>query len=140
VDSYYKCATEFCSWLKELNQINEDNAPVLLVKIMALYNASAELSYPEAITDSVVPYKRERLMLSCNKDLYWEVYDPFILEEAVCGNVIDDLSDIYNDILQGIYLYECGLTEEAAWFWKWNFENHWKYHATDVMRALCRFE
>ena len=140
MDSYYTLATEFCSWLKELNLINENNATVLLAKLMAIYIASTELSYPEDITDRVTPYKSEKLMLSCDRDLYWEIYDPFVLEEAVCGSVIDDLTDIYNDILQGTYLYECGLIDEAAWFWKWNFENHWKYHATDAMRALCRFE
>ena len=138
MDSYYTTATAFCSWLKQLDYINEENAECLIVKIMELYAASSSLTYPEIFTDTKTPSTKEALTLSCATNLYWEIFDPFILDEPVCGNLLDDLFDIYNDLLQGIYLYEQGKSDEAIWCWKWNFDNHWKYHATDAIRALCR--
>ena len=141
MDSYYWTVKEFCTWLKQLVCINEDNAETIVTKIMTVYIATTELTYSEPVSGALTCFKKEMLPLACEKfSLYWEVFDPYNLDEAVCGSLIDDLSDIYNDIQQGVYLYECGKKEDAVWCWKWSFENHWKYHATDAIRALCRID
>ena len=139
MDDYYMAVRAFCIWLKQLLYINEDNAETIIAKIMTVYIASTELIYPEASSENTCHYIKEWLPVTCEKfSLYWEIFDPYKLEEAVCGSLLDDLSDIYNDIQEGIYLYECGKKDDAVWCWKWSFENHWKYHATDAIRALCR--
>ena len=139
MDIYYMQVKEFCFWLTQLTYINEENAETLTTKIMKIFIASTELEYPETITQCVQYHKKDTLPITCGEfSLYWEVYDPFNLDEAVCGSLIDDLSDIYNEIQAGICMYECGKNEDAIWQWKWSFENHWKYHATDAIRALSR--
>ena len=139
MDGYYAMVKEFISWLKHLEKINEENAEIIITKIMTVYIASTELIYPETVSEKDCNYKTEALSIACKKySFYWEIFDPYSLDEAVCGSLIDDLSDIYNDIQEGVYLYECGMKADAVWRWKWNFENHWKYHATDAIRALCR--
>jgi hypothetical protein len=50
--------------------------------------------------------------------------------------VWDDLGDLYHDLLDGLKAYELGTDQaraEAAFRWRWGFENHWGEH---LFRAL----
>ena len=106
MDSYYTTVKEFSSWLKQLVNINEDNAETIITKIMTVYIASSELEYPETVSENACDYKSEILSIASEKfSFYWEIFDPYSLDEAVCGSLIDDLSDIYNDIQEGVYIY-----------------------------------
>jgi hypothetical protein len=64
------------------------------------------------------------------------VLDPFEFEEPVCGDLRDDLQDIYDDLRTGIREYEAGRKNNAIWDWKFGVDNHWGQHAVDAIRAL----
>ena len=137
MSKYYTQAINFCNWVKNLKEITLDNAESVAVRIMEIYIASTKLKYPEDIGETSGKPKREFLSLSAEQyNAYWEIFNPYVCDEPVCGCLVDDINDIYNDIKEGILLYEQNLLAEAYWHWKWNFDNHWKHHAADAIRAL----
>ena len=137
MSEYYTQAISFCNWAKNIKEITSDNAETVAVKIMELYIASAKLKYPEDIGEATISAEREFITFSAGQfNVYWEFFNPYICDEPVCGCLVDDINDIYNDIREGICSYEQGLLDEAVWIWKWNFDNHWKHHAADAIRAL----
>jgi hypothetical protein len=69
-------------------------------------------------------------------DTYWEVFNPYHLEEPVGASLSDDILDIYKDAKKGILLYEKNEHIEGIWEWKFGFEIHWGSHAVDAIRAL----
>jgi hypothetical protein len=71
-------------------------------------------------------------------DYYFEVFDPYKLEEPVTGHLSDDIFDIYRDLKRGLVAYNRGETGAAVWEWRFHFEIHWGDHAVDALRALQR--
>lgn len=71
-------------------------------------------------------------------NFYREVFDPAIegKEEPVAGDVADDLSDIYSDLIKGLWLLDHGHAVAAVWTWKLSFAGHWGRHAVSALRAL----
>lgn len=76
---------------------------------------------------------------------YWAYFDPSeppnSHEEAVFGNLADDLADIYRDIKPGLRAWETGVDAYLAsivFDWKLGFGSHWGLHAVGAMRALHR--
>jgi hypothetical protein len=51
----------------------------------------------------------------------------------------DDLADIYRDLRYGLDLWQLGKAEsmaEAAWQWRWGYENHWGQHLLRAMMTV----
>ena len=74
---------------------------------------------------------------------YWEVFDPtnHLDTEAVCGDLIDDIGDIYKDIKKAVLTYETGTEaakQDAAWQLHFGFHHHWGDHCIDALRA-CHY-
>lgn len=67
---------------------------------------------------------------------YWEIYDPKRPDEAVCGNLVDDLADVASDLQRGIEDYDSGNGASAAFVWKLGLNHHWGKHVVDALRAL----
>ena len=67
---------------------------------------------------------------------YWEVFDPFVEEEPVCGDLLDDLSDIREDLLEGVCEYEAGLINNAVFEWKLLHHAHFGNHMVSAIKAL----
>lgn len=67
---------------------------------------------------------------------YREIFDPFEIEEPLTGSLVDDLADIYGDLMQGLWLHEHGHREAAAWQWRFSFDAHWGEHLTSAQRAV----
>lgn len=72
------------------------------------------------------------------KDDYYEVFDPYVLDEPVGGSMSDDLLDVYRDVRRGLTLWVASHTTEAIWEWRFSFDAHWGDHAVDALRALHR--
>ena len=134
---YYDEAVAFCSWAEQLASISAENATEIILEIMKMYSLSSSLTLPEATEDQALEYEQVILPFTTTQsDGYWEIFDPFICDEPVCGSLRDDICSIYNDIRKGNLFYEAGYPLDAQWEWKWSFENHWRYHAVDAIRAL----
>ena len=67
---------------------------------------------------------------------YWQLFDPYVLEEPVGGDVQEDLSEIYDDIMDGIYEFERGNINNAVWEWSFGLYNHWGRHLIHALSAL----
>ena len=134
--AFYEHANRFCSFLETLGELNQNSCRQLAIGLSEIFGLALQL--PDIEPNSELASKKElkRLSVKFGKyDSYWEIYDPFNLEEAVCGSLYDDISDIYKELYIGITLYPQDINE-AIWHWKWSFENHWSYHAVDSLRVL----
>lgn len=80
-----------------------------------------------------------------NQNLYyWHVFDP--TDEAdtkpVCGDLLDDISDIYKDLKYSISTFDIGTDESrenAIWQLKFDFETHWGNHCINALYAVHYF-
>lgn len=72
-------------------------------------------------------------------EVYWEVFDPYVDEAPVAGELSDDLLDVYFDVKRGLDLWQSNAPRTAAiWQWRFDFDHHWGDHAVDALRALHR--
>lgn len=75
---------------------------------------------------------------------YWVVFDPTDHNDtaSVCGDLIDDLGDIYKDLktfLTGFGDKEDDVKQNALWHLKWSFDNHWNDHCLNAIYAVHYF-
>jgi len=73
--------------------------------------------------------------------IYYEVFDPFHPEEdePTQGWLVDDLTDIYREIKNGILKIENGnpkYIEDGIWDIIFGRNSHWGNHAINALRAL----
>ena len=57
-------------------------------------------------------------------------------EQHLVGDVIDDVSDVWRDVRQGLDAHREGKRDEACWIWKFTFRSHWGEHAVEALRVL----
>ncbi len=94
----------------------------------------------------MTPEKRSaiaRNLSSLPFQYYWEIFTPSDLDgdkEPVCGDLFDDFQDIYGDLSTGLWLYDRGHVETAAFTWNLMFGVHWGRHAVSAMHALHSFD
>lgn len=72
------------------------------------------------------------------RDMYLEVFDPYVEDAPVRGSLSDDVLDIYRDVRAGLDLLDDGHVDGAVWHWRFTLRIHWGAHAVDAMRALQR--
>ena len=61
--------------------------------------------------------------------------------ESSYTDLIEDLTDIYQDVIEGLNIYNAGLKEQALSHWQMTFEFHWGRHVLGAMTALhCYFQ
>jgi hypothetical protein len=75
---------------------------------------------------------------------YWVVFDPTDHDDtaSVCGDLIDDLGDIYKDFktfLVGFEDKDDDVKQNALWHLKWSFDNHWDAHSINAIYAIHYF-
>ena len=138
VDNFLNSAIHYCNLVENFNSNQEiDKLKNLVVSLLDLY--SKALFLPDVEPESADLYDFDVSLPKINFEQYenyWEVFNPFHLEEPVCGSLTDDILDIYKDVKEGIFLYEQNEQIEAIWHCKFHFKAHWGSHAVDVIRAL----
>lgn len=135
---FYDLASEYCRFISE-SEITIDIVPYLIELLMKLYISATHLpeTDPETI-DSLSP-DSGNLSIKLEKQIsstYWEVYDPYVDEQPICGDLADDLSDIANDLKKGMREYEANRFGNAVFEWKLGLNSHWGQHVVDALRAL----
>ena len=70
------------------------------------------------------------------RDPYWLEFDPIGDGEAMTGSLADDLTDIYFELRQGLFLAE-SLSRGSGRGWLAGFEAHWGRHLADAERHLA---
>jgi hypothetical protein len=117
--------------------------------VVQLYQAALLLpaAAPERTETHARPDEREWKRVldhvghTLTKDYYWLVLNPLKMppEEPVCGQLSEDLADIWRDLKEGLLVWETGTADSRseAWSaWRNSFEIHWSQHAACVIGAL----
>ncbi len=96
-----------------------------------------EVDISDADIKELLSFIRDRL----RDPFYWVVFDPTNHNDtaSVCGDLVDDLGDIYKDIktfLTGIDDIKDDVKQNALWQLKWSFENHWNDHCINAIYAI----
>lgn len=139
IKGFYSLANEYCCFISTA-EITEDSLSTLMELLMKLYVLAANL--PDAEPDTIECLTAGEVDISPIKfsnqilRFYWEVFDPYEKDEPVCGDLLDDLSDIAKDLKKGIAEYEAGRTGNAINEWKFGLYNHYGSHIVDALRAL----
>lgn len=131
-------AVNYCSLVESFNSAETQNKlKTLLVSLLDLYTKALYLPEIEPENDYLNDLEILIPKIEFNEfDQYWEVFNPYSLEEPVGASLSDDISDIYQDIKRGILLYEQKEKIQAIWQWKFHFDIHWGNHTVDAVRAL----
>lgn len=135
---FYEQADDFRRYITK-NVITTDKIPSLMKLLMTLYLSALHLPDTEPETNGVSWEKAEDVSIRIDEQIstiYWEVYNPYVYEELVCGDLVDDLLDIVKDLRVGMDEYEAGRFGNAIFVWKWGLDNHWGQHIVDDLRAL----
>jgi len=71
-------------------------------------------------------------------DGYRASFDPADLAEsnAGIGSLVDDVADVYRDVVSGPRAYRVGDLSGAHWEWTSGMRTHWGQHATSAIRVL----
>jgi hypothetical protein len=155
ITAFRNVATRFCSLLE--NDI--DNSVLwarqildVLAEVYSIGQKLPDLSLLEVSRDTPEEFRVgehdwkqifERVSRAIPQRYYWVYFDPILKpdseQEAVVGDLADDLADIYRDLKSGLSIWENQLgiqVPEIVWNWKFLFQAHWGQHAIDAMRAL----
>ena len=134
----YEQAYEYCCFIAE-NVVTADTVPSLIEMLMALYISAMGLPETEPETNELSLDISEAVSISFSEQIstiYWEMLDPYVDEEPVRGDLLDDLSDIAVDLRDGMKEYEAGRFGNAIFEWKFGLNNHWGWHIVNALRAL----
>ena len=135
---FYKQAEQYCHFIKE-NVVTVDLVPFLIELLMTLYISAMDFPETQLETDNSLLDNAETDSVRLSDQIsatYWEVFNPYIDENPVCSDLIDDLTDIAIDLKKGMKEYESGRYGNAIFEWKLLFNNHWGQHIVDALRAL----
>ncbi len=153
--AFQKAAIRFCSLLEnDINssvvwtrQILDVLAEVYSIgqKLPDLSLLGVSMDTPEEFRIGEHDWKQifERVSRAIPRRHYWMYFDPILKsdsnQEAVVGDLADDLADIYRDLKSGLSIWESQLriqVPEIVWNWKFLFQAHWGQHAIDAMQVL----
>jgi hypothetical protein len=152
---FYSDAYKFCEFIETYK--NENTIEFLIAvrnNLLKLYQSAinlqwVELRSNEEYNDKLDTKDFENVVSFISKNLnekryYWHVFDPTNEDnrEAVCGDLLDDLSDIYKDIKYSILIFNLekpDCKEIALWEFKFDFDKHWNDHCINAMNAIHYF-
>jgi Domain of unknown function (DUF5063) len=147
-DSFPVLAEKYCSWSMAVDRDALYDYRTAIRLLPALYIAAIDLpEYPQSDTGDVP---------SCSDDEWKSVYNrfrtmpvglyPVILDYSAdsnhpvgYGDLLDDLADIYRDLVGPLRVYEAGHSDTALWYWRWGFRHHWGDHIVSAIHVLHHF-
>ena len=95
--NFYDSAVLFCKKAESLSNAACLNTSDLTLLLMQIYTSAMHLPNTEPSTWTADEKPTSLNISFGNRDCYWEIFDPFILEEPVCGSLSDDLRSIFVD-------------------------------------------
>ena len=146
-DRFAEVALQFETWISAENQTDIRQVASAAAILADLFAAAIELptnSAADEYDSSFSPMGLEKWQAVFNDAslfpfrYYSEIFNPLPVpgEEPITGDLMDDIADIYRDVISGLRIYQAGRKPAAAWHWSFSFRNHWGEHATSAIRAL----
>jgi len=145
VIAFEHAARRFCAWAEADPRAPDVELHLAMRYVTDVY--AAALMLPETDPQTEGPDRQAdesahealyRRFLSLPFQYYGVVFDTSTLppEEALVGDVADDLLDIYKELKCGLLHYEAGDVSEAVFQWRFSWGIHWGRHATNALRAM----
>ncbi|MBW8844083.1 MAG: DUF5063 domain-containing protein [Burkholderiales bacterium] len=141
--SFADLARGFCSWC-EASEFNGSERSVASW-LARLYAAALELPDVDPENSDCLPElpgaaaAAAAANLACFNGCYYRMIfdpDPVADDEAVIGDLGDDLLDVYKDLKAGLVLEDRGMRTDALWHWAFQHRIHWGRHAAAALFAL----
>jgi uncharacterized protein DUF5063 len=157
VEAFYVAAARYCALLESPPPDVQEWVIHTLAAVARVYACAHQLpelpcaddvvDIPDTLDVSreerqeVCDLIRDALGLQC---YYWSYFDPTVPQDETpysdCGDLADDLADIYRDIKPGVRAWETNNNDYLPMIvFNWKrplFWSHWGVHAVDAMRAL----
>lgn len=147
-DVFTEAATDYCRWIEDDAGGSTDCVRRSLAR---LYAAAWDLPDVEPADVELPDISHEawsrvfgRLGRRLPFGLYWTLTQPVAADlagpdEPTCGDLADDLADIWRDLKPGLDAWP-DADEDArraiVWEWRLSFRTHWGRHAADAMAVL----
>jgi len=145
VTNFVEVARRFCAWTEAQPASTETEVKTAIEILASLSSAilmTSSLGFGEDIEEERISDSEWKTVYKRFGSLPFNYYSAFFnpanvgKEDAVVGDLADDLADIYRDIKAGLWLYDQGHVKEALWEWRQSFQTHWGRHATGALYAL----
>ena len=148
---FYKIANDFCDFIENQPKGKTEFLKALRQYLLNLYNISlilpwvelqSNIDYDDKLNsdefENTLSFIADRLE---GARYYWHVFDPTKQDakELVCGDLLDDVRDIYQDLKYSIMIFnldKVDCIENALWQFKFDFDKHWGDHCINALRAL----
>jgi hypothetical protein len=150
--AYYQTAVDFCAFLEQpVPGPPQDFLRATRRYLVRLYEAASALPWVDLQSnqdydDTLNATTFQATLSSIAERLgearyYWQVFDPLdeVENPAVCGDLLDDVGDIYKDIRYGLLVFHLGqpdCQENALWQFKFDFDAHWDRHCVNALSAI----
>lgn len=148
---FLRTVKEFCAFIESTDKADIEFLTELQRLLLMLYYNAITLSWTnldhnEESADKLSNEEQNEILKRISDRIgesrfYWDVFDPTNDKdtEPVCGDLADDIGDIYKDVKKGLLNFDVGTIaskEQAVWDWKFGFEKHWGQHAIDALRTI----
>lgn len=152
--AFLQVAKDYCSFIEAFDSESPEQFLTLLREHLAhLYQSGLQLPEINLQNDQDFedPLNDKELLNTLSfigdrlpAQYYWHVFDPSDESntDAVCGDLMDDLGDIYRDIKRLLLLFETDslvAKENAAWELHFSFKTHWGDHCINALYAIHFF-
>jgi hypothetical protein len=141
VAAFVRAASAFCAFIESAHELSlEERLARARETLLALYSAATRLPKSEKVSERQPPgFPLTKQWPGFeDRDVYWEVFDPYEHAAPLNGSLSDDLGDVYDNIQRGLWFWNENERSDALWEWRFLFEIHWGDHAIDALRALHR--
>ena len=92
IRNFYDSAKRLCEYISN-TVIKQENVDELLLLLTDTYGKGLSLRDVELDDNDPVRVSKPDPIRIEIPHIYWKIFDPFVEEEAVCGDLLDDLSD-----------------------------------------------
>jgi len=153
--NFIKSVRDFCDFIEiDTNEGSNLFLKFVQIHLQTLYLTgqklqSVDLLHNKEFNDLLTKEDLQKILNTLsdklnNNRFYWHVFDPTNEDdtEPVCGDLLDDLGDIYKDLKNALVLFDKGGPAEighAIWDFEWGFNNHWGDHCINATYALHYF-
>ena len=152
--NFLNVARNFCSLIEATQTVRpKEFLLAIQEQLLSLYSHGRNIPKVDLEEDSDIEFEiadidcRNIIRLIGDKipfQYYWHVFNPIDESDIdpVCGDLIDDLSDIYKDLKNSLFLFDSRnikVKGEAIRQFKFDFDSHWSNHCANGIYAIHYF-
>ena len=148
IENFLSSVKAFVDWIQSPPQDSKEEAASALLTLTSLYADAISLMKIDVEREEGFEPEECRVLPEEWKEVYERLnHFPFTYyqecesphdsdSDTVFTDIVEDLTDIYQDVAEGKKLYDEGQHENALCHWQMTFEYHWGRHCLGAMKAL----